>query len=230
MYEFVIELIISFKYMAVMLLMAVFSSEYIMPVIGYAASRGSISLTGAITAGTAGSVLASLAVYAIARRVDPKDMYSFIGKHGKWLGIKSKNARRAGKWFDRNAGITIFASRFVPGMRTAAVLPAGAQKMSVWSFILYATLGSAISTTILAYAGYFALESIERLRIIANNISTAGTICVLALALLYIVWLNRRHKRRRVYKYNQKPRRRQNLRTLTSKQKVRKPGKHLKRA
>lgn len=196
MYEFIFELIAALKYLGVMLLMAVFSSEYVMPVIGYVASHGSISLVGAIAAGSAGSVLASFVVYILARKARKKDVHSFASKYGKWLGITRRRVTRADRWFNRHAAATVFWSRFVPGMRTAVVLPAGIQKMPVWSFMFWTALGSSISTAILAYLGYTALESLTRMRTLANNISFVGTICLLALVALYVRWYVRVRKRR----------------------------------
>lgn len=185
MYELIYGLILSLKYVSVAVLMFFFPSETVMPIVGYAASRGYIWLPGAIVAGVIGTTLWSLMIYTLARSVGPKGLNAFIARYGKFLGIQKSGVDRAGKWFDRHAGVAVFAGKFVPGLRTAVCVPAGLRCMPFGAFLGYSLLGSSVDVVILAYLGYTAHAYFHELRMILDNASSA---IVLGLVLLAIGW------------------------------------------
>src|SRR2546423_15400364 len=68
-------------------------SELIMPLAGYAADQGRMSLWGAIVFGAAGSALAALVLYYPARLLGEKRVTSWIDRHGRWLVQQSALTR-----------------------------------------------------------------------------------------------------------------------------------------
>jgi membrane protein DedA with SNARE-associated domain len=185
MYNLIYSLILSMKYVCVAALMFAFPSETIMPVVGYAAWRSHIWLPAAMVVGVIGTALWALMVYAIARWVGPKGLSAFIARYGKLLGIRKASVDRAGKWFDRYAGMAVFAGRFVPGLRTAVCVPAGLRRMPVGRYLGYTLLGSGLDVVILAYLGYTAHAYFHELRLILDDVSN---LIVLGLVLAVAGW------------------------------------------
>lgn len=195
MADFIYELILLAKYLSVALLMFIFPSETVMPVVGYIASLGHLSLPVAIIAGTIGTTLWASIIYGLARRIGRDAVYRFVKKYGRFLGISRGRIDKAGKWFDRHAGATVFGGRFVSGFRTAVSIPAGFRRMPFRSFVIYTALGSGIDSAFLAYLGFTAHSHFDDLRMLIDTVSN-GLVCgLLVLVLAWILW---RYYRRRI--------------------------------
>jgi membrane protein DedA with SNARE-associated domain len=119
-------------------------SEFIMPLAGFMVTQNKFSLVGIIIAGTLGSVLGALPLYYLGKK-----------RHGKWLTLSREDIDKSQKWFDRHGAGAVFFCRLVPGIRSFISIPAGINRMNMLSFLFFTVLGSAIWTSILAYAGYF---------------------------------------------------------------------------
>jgi membrane protein DedA with SNARE-associated domain len=130
-------------------------SEFIMPLAGFMVTEGRFSLVGIIIAGTLGSVLGALPLYYLGKKLGEERLKRFADRHGKWLTLSCEDIDRAQKWFDRHGALTVLFCRLIPGVRSFISIPAGINQMSMLSFLFYTTLGSAVWTGILAYAGYF---------------------------------------------------------------------------
>ena len=192
MYEFIYEFIVANTYESIFVLMAIFATEAVMPIVGYAASFGHVSLPLAIIAGTAGSTLGSVFVYAIARLFHPESVTAFMRKYGRWIGVKGKSIDRAARWFDRHAKATVFAGKLVPGVRTAVSLSAGFRRMPFLSYLGYTALGTGISSTLLAVIGYNVKGGITELAQIASDLSILLFLLFVSVVLLLLLW--RRHR------------------------------------
>jgi membrane protein DedA with SNARE-associated domain len=129
-------------------------SELIMPLAGYGASQGQLTLAGVIVAGTIGSVLGALPLYWLGRRVGPDRLKTLAERHGRWLAVSPEEIDRASAWFTRHGRWVIFFGRLVPGVRSLISIPAGINRMPMFPFLLLTTLGSAVWTAILALLGY----------------------------------------------------------------------------
>lgn len=192
MYDFIYDFVLSSKYPSIFFLMFTFPSETVMPVVGYAASFGHVSLPAAILAGTAGSTLGSILIYVIARYITQEVLFDFVRRYGRWLGISQKSMERAGRWFDRNAKATVFIGKFVPGVRTAVSLSAGFRHMRFGPYVACTLLGTGISSTLLGYIGYSAVARFDELGAVSANISAAALIGFMAAVLIFLVWRRRR--------------------------------------
>lgn len=194
MHDFIYQFVLSIEYVSTCLFMFVFPSEAVMPVVGYAASMGYVFLPAAVVAGTVGTTLWAIMMYAIARRIGYKAVTAFVRRNGRFLGITTRNVDKAGRWFDRHARLTVFVGRFVPGLRTAVSIPAGFRRMPFRSFVLYTVLGSGIDSMLLAYLGYSAQAHFDTLMIAIEGIS--GLIIV-GLCILAAAWLLRHYYRKK---------------------------------
>ncbi|MHB1951457.1 MAG: DedA family protein [Acidiferrobacteraceae bacterium] len=131
-------------YLGVALLMTLESaciplpSEIIMPFAGYLVFTGSMSVTGASMAGTAGCVMGSLIAYFVgasgARR--------WLERYGHYLLVRPSDLDRADRWFAHHGESTVFFARLLPVVRTFIALPAGVARMNLPRFVLYSAVGS----------------------------------------------------------------------------------------
>jgi membrane protein DedA with SNARE-associated domain len=161
MATWVMNIFFSTGYFGVLLLMFVenvfppMPSEVIMPLAGYMAAQGTLSLFGIIVAGTAGSVLGALPLYYMGRKLGEDRLKQFADSHGRWLTLSRKDIERAKRWFDRHGGAAMFFCRLIPGVRSLISIPAGIARMKILPFLAYTATGTGMWAALLAYLGYF---------------------------------------------------------------------------
>ncbi len=158
--DIVIFLINKLGYLGVALSMAIESaniplpSEIIMPFSGYLVSQSRFSLVGVIIWGTLGGVLGSLVSYALGYYKGEEEARRLIRRYGKFVMIHEYELDDAIHWFDKYGDLTTFIGRLLPIVRTFISLPAGIARMPLKPFIFYATLGSFLWSSFLAYLGF----------------------------------------------------------------------------
>ena len=128
-------------------------SELIMPLAGFHAARGDLTLWGVTLAGTAGSVLGALPLYYLGRAVGEERLKRWACRHGHWLAVSAEDLNRVKQWFDRRGNAAVFLCRLVPGIRSLVSIPAGVHRMALVPFLLYTALGTAIWSGALAWLG-----------------------------------------------------------------------------
>src|SRR5687767_5508988 len=127
--EWVIRLIEQSGYLAVgflMFLETVFPpipSEVIMSVAGVAASKGQMTLAGAIASGTAGAMLGNIVWYLAARALGIVRLKPFIDRYGRWLTMDWEEVQRAERWFRHNGTFFVFLGRMLPTVRSLVSVP-----------------------------------------------------------------------------------------------------------
>jgi len=155
----VTELLYKSGYLGILVLMFVenvfppIPSEVIMPLAGYLASQGKLELLWVIVAGTAGSVLGALPLYALGARIGEDRLKRLAARHGRWLTVSPGDIDHANAWFGRHGNTAVLLCRLIPGIRSFISIPAGLRKMPLGTFLLYTTLGSAVWTSVLAWIG-----------------------------------------------------------------------------
>ena len=141
-------------------------SELIIPLGGYLARQGDLSIWGVALASGAGSTLGAVALYFLGKRWGARRLHGWVERHGRWLTISTAELDRARKWFDRHGGRAVFIGRLIPGLRSIVSIPAGIQKMSFPAFLGFTIAGSLLWSGILAAAGYAlgaGYEQVDRL-------------------------------------------------------------------
>lgn len=133
-------------------------SEIILPLGGYLAQQGRLTLPGVVVAGTLGAVLGTLPLYWLGRSIGEERLRTLVNRHGRWLALSCADLDRATTWFQRRGRWAVALGRLVPGIRSLISIPAGIQRMPLWAFVGSTALGSAVWTAALAGAG-FALGS-----------------------------------------------------------------------
>ena len=162
-------------------------SELIMPAAGFAAAMGQMHLIAVILAGTLGSVLGALPLYYLGTILDENRLYRLAEKYGKYFLIKPEDVTSAQRWFDEYGKSVIFFGRMIPAIRSLISIPAGMARMPMLSFLMLTALGSAIWTTLLAYAGYVLGANYEAVATFIEPISKIVAIVVLSIAAIVIV-------------------------------------------
>lgn len=128
-------------------------SEVILPLGGYLAQQGRLTIVGVVLAGTAGSVLGGLLLYWLGSRFERDRLVAWAGRHGGWLLLTRDDVEQAFDWFERHGTKAVFFARLVPGVRSLISIPAGTCRMRMAPFLFYTTLGTAIWSALLAAAG-----------------------------------------------------------------------------
>ncbi|MEQ8399217.1 DedA family protein [Thalassobaculum sp.] len=129
-------------------------SEVVMPLAGFAASRGEMSLPLAILSGSAGSLAGAWLWYGIGRTIGVERLAGWAGRHGRWLTVSSGDVKRSAGWFHRHGGKVVLVGRLVPALRTLISVPAGVARMPTGRFLLYSGIGTVIWTGFLAGVGF----------------------------------------------------------------------------
>ncbi len=158
-------------------------SEAVMPFAGFGIYDGQFTFTGVIIASTLGSLVGSLASYAMG-------FYGgkpFIKKFGKYLLLDTHDLEITERFFAKRGELTIFISRFIPVIRHMISIPAGLGKMNIWKFIIYTILGAGMWNSFLTYVG-FKLKSNWSEVMTYSHIIDIVVVAVLGLALLYYAY------------------------------------------
>lgn len=130
-------------------------SEVVMPLAGYVAAQGDISIIGVIIAGTIGSVLGAIFWYGVARWLGEERLKNWARRYGRWITLSVREIDRADDWFDRYGGWVVLFGRLVPTVRTLVAIPAGLFDMPFGRYVVLTTIGSAVWTGALALVGWW---------------------------------------------------------------------------
>lgn len=158
-------------------------SELVIPLAGFVAAGGEVTLWGVIVAGTVGSLAGGAAWYEIGRRVGEQRVRRWVERGGKWLTLSPEDVDRAQHWFQRHGGAAVLIGRLVPGVRTFVSLPAGFASMPRGRFLLYSAAGTAIWTAALASAGVV-LE--DNFALVGDSLDMATNVIVAVVVVLLV--------------------------------------------
>ncbi|GIG89192.1 hypothetical protein Pen02_41280 [Plantactinospora endophytica] len=131
-------------------------SEIILPLAGFAASRGEMSLWSAIFWTTLGSVVGALALYYVGALLGRERTRAIVARLPL---VKLADVDRTEAWFVRHGVKTVFLGRMVPIFRSLISIPAGIERMRLGTFLLCTALGSLIWNTVFVLAGYLLGEN-----------------------------------------------------------------------
>jgi membrane protein DedA with SNARE-associated domain len=180
----------TYGYASVFALMALESaslpipSEVVLPLAGYFVRAGTLSFWPVVVVSTVASLAGALLDYYLAKWLGRPFVVGLL----KLFRLHRNSLDRAEAWFDSSAQWTVFAARFVPGLRTVISLPAGLFEVKVGRFVLMTVAGCFAWSVILVYAGYLAGNAS------ATTFSTSSTVIdglsalVAAMSAVYIFY------------------------------------------
>ncbi len=133
-------------------------SEVILPLAGFAASTGQMSLIAVLLWTTAGSVVGALALYGVGALLGRDRTVAIAAKLPL---VKVSDIERTEAWFLRHGTKAVLFGRMIPIFRSLISVPAGVERMPLPVFLGLTTLGSAIWNTVFVLAGYSLGENWE---------------------------------------------------------------------
>ena len=197
MFDWVVMLLENGGYLGIFLLMLAenlfppIPSELIMPLAGFLAAQGALSLPLSIAVGAAGSVVGALFWYWIGLRFGEERLRRLAARHGRWLTVSPQDVDTASAWFERNGGRVVFFGRMVPAVRTLISIPAGVARMPLTRFLALTAVGSLFWTGALAVAGYLLESQYTRVEGWVNPVSTLVVVLLVLWYLLRLVRMRR---------------------------------------
>lgn len=167
-------------------------SEVILPLAGFTASQGEMSLVAALFWTTAGSVVGALALYLVGALLG-RDRVRAIA--GRLPLVRVQDVDRTEAWFARHGTKAVFFGRMIPIFRSLISIPAGVERMSVPVFLALTTIGSLIWNTVFVVAGYQLGESWWRVEAYAGVLQKIVIVVVVAAAAWFVVTRLRTRRR-----------------------------------
>jgi membrane protein DedA with SNARE-associated domain len=126
-------------------------SEVVLPLAGFLAGQGKLSLAAVLVAATVGSVVGALVLYWAGAALG-RDRMRRIAERLPLMD--ADDVDRAQGWFDRHGRSAVLVGRLVPGVRSLVSIPAGIARMPLLPFVGYTTLGSAAYNAVLVLLGH----------------------------------------------------------------------------
>lgn len=161
-------------------------SEVILPVAGYAAGAGQMSVWAAWLAATIGSVLGALALYWIGTLVGHQRLAAIADRIPL---MSAHDVDRGVEWFERYGPVSVLFGRCVPLVRSAISVPAGVVRMPMRTFLPFTFVGSAVWNALFVGAGFqlgARWQQVEQYSAPLNNF------VLLAMAAIGLLWLTLR--------------------------------------
>lgn len=186
----------AYGYVAIFVLMMMEStvipipSEVVMIPAGYLAFGGKLSATGAVIAGTLGSIAGATINYVVSRRYGRP----FLQKHGKWLLVTPQRLSQMDDFFARYGEAGTFFGRLIPVVRHYISIPAGLSRMPLAKFWLFTALGAFIWMVVLVALGYTIGDNEAAIKERVHEFTAAALFAALVAAVYY---LQKRRSRRK---------------------------------
>lgn len=168
-------------------------SELVLPLAGFTASGGQLSLVLAIVFATIGSVVGAVLLYAIGRWIG---LDRIVRVAVKMPLVDVADVHKTVSWFDRHGDKAVFFGRMIPIFRSLISIPAGMRAMPMVKFILLTAAGSTIWNTVLIVAGFLLGENWSIVETYAGYFQTL-VIAVVVIAVVVWIVLKVRSRRRR---------------------------------
>lgn len=159
-------------------------SEVILPLAGFAASRGDLNLLAAIFWTTTGSVLGALILYFAGALLGHRRVEAIAVRLPL---IKGSDVEWTVAWFARHGTKAVFFGRMIPIFRSLISVPAGVERMPLGTFIGLTAAGSLIWNSMFIIAGYVLGENWTVVGGLMDTGSTAVLVIVVLLLGLFVV-------------------------------------------
>ncbi|MGV9914932.1 DedA family protein [Streptomyces tendae] len=159
-------------------------SEIILPLTGFAAGQGVISLFAALFWTTLGSVVGAAVLYWIGALVGRERMYAIWAKLPL---VKTSDLERTEEWFAKHGTKAVFLGRMVPIFRSLISVPAGLERMPLPTFLVLTGLGSLVWNAVLVLSGYWLGDQWDKVGDYVGVISKAVLVMVVLALAFYIV-------------------------------------------
>lgn len=158
-------------------------SELILPLAGFTASQGDLSLTGALVWTTVGSMVGALVLYGLGAVLGRQRMRTLAVMVPL---VRVDDVDRSEAWFARHGRKAVFFGRMIPIFRSFISVPAGIERMPMLVFCLLTLAGSAIWNTTFVVAGYLLGENWETVGVWVSPVQDVVVVAVLVVICYFI--------------------------------------------
>ena len=165
-------------------------SEVFLPLAGFAAARGEVSLVAAIIWTTLGSLVGALVLYGIGAALGRARLRAIVDRMPL---VNLRDVDRAEEWFARHGAKAVFLGRMVPLVRSLISVPAGVERMHPALFAALTAAGSLIWNTAFVLAGYTLGENWH---VVESYAGIASKVVLVAVVLAVVVFFAKRLSRR----------------------------------
>lgn len=158
-------------------------SEVIMPLAGYKAATGEMSIVTVILAGTIGSLAGIVPWYYLGYAFGEKRVIWLAERYGRWITMTPEDVEAADRWFRRYGYWAVSFGRLIPTVRTLISVPAGLSRMPFATFFAISAVGTLVWTAGLALAGYILGQNFSS---IEGFVGPASNTVVIVAVLIYL--------------------------------------------
>ncbi|GAA3074179.1 hypothetical protein GCM10010464_42870 [Pseudonocardia yunnanensis] len=128
-------------------------SEVILPLAGFRARTGALSVLTVWPAATVGSVLGALVLYGLGAWLGYDRLHRLADR--RWFVLASqKDIERGHQLFERHGGKVVLLARCVPLVRSIVSIPAGVSGMPLGRFVLLTAIGSGVWNAVFIGLGW----------------------------------------------------------------------------
>jgi membrane protein DedA with SNARE-associated domain len=174
-------------------------SEVILPLTGFAAGQGVLSLPSALFWTTLGSVVGAVALYWIGVLLGRRRLYAVWAKLPL---VKTADLERTEEWFARHGTKAVFFGRMVPVFRSLISVPAGLERMPLPVFLGLTALGSLLWNSVLVLAGYWLGD---RWELVEQYVGVLSKVVLGAAVVALAAWIAVRVRERRAETDDRRP-------------------------
>lgn len=156
-------------------------SELVLPLAGFLAAQGRLSLTLTIVAATVGSVVGAVILYEAGRRLGLRRVRSIVARLPL---MQAEDVDRADQWFARHGQSAVLFGRCLPVVRSLVSVPAGVARMPRWRFVLLTGLGSLAWNGTFVGGGYALGAQFDRVEQYSGYLDLAVYVAIAVLLVL----------------------------------------------
>lgn len=166
-------------------------SEVFLPLAGFTAGVGSMSLTAAIVWATVGSLVGAWALYWLGVVLGRDRLIHIIDKMPM---VDVDDMVKAESVFNRHGRSAVFFGRLMPIVRSLISIPAGLERMPFVQFSIFTFLGSLVWNAALICAGYWLGDQYDVVQNYVGYFQWVIVAVIVVVVVWYVVKLVRRHR------------------------------------
>jgi membrane protein DedA with SNARE-associated domain len=144
---------------------------------------GQLSLTKVILVAIVGATLGDNLGFLIGRRGGRR----LADRHGWRIGLTPERLADFDRFFKQHGPKTVFAARFITGLRVVGAVLAGGSGMAWRVFLFYNALGAIVWCTTIAFAGYWLAYSWDTLERWIGRTGLIALLLVLAAGVVAVI-------------------------------------------
>lgn len=151
---------------------------------------GHLSLVWVVTTAVAGAVVGDNVGFVVGRRGGRR----LLERHGGLLGLTKRRLDQFDAFFARHGAKTVFAARFITGLRVVGAVLAGASTLPWGRFLVFNAAGAIAWATTFGAVGYvlgYSWETIERW------VGHLGLVLLVVVAVVVVLAVARSRRRSR---------------------------------